>query len=123
VDLLSTAREVRYISLRTFQKLATRSVSEVDGVLTEMSRAYYLIALTAPPETETLARALRESAFDVWRLARDHPQATREDQHAAVGKVRGDAERFRLHVRNELDIAPAEPVEPSADELATTPGG
>ena len=30
VDLLTTAREVRYISLRTFQKLATRSVSEVD---------------------------------------------------------------------------------------------
>jgi hypothetical protein len=121
VDLLTTAREVRYISLRTFQKLATRSVSEVDDVLTEMSRAYYLIALSAPPQAEALARTLRESAFDVWRLARDDPQAKREDWLAAVRKVRGDAERFRLHVREELGITPAEPTEPSKDELAAAP--
>jgi hypothetical protein len=88
-----------------------------------MSRAYYLIALTAPPETEILARKLRESAFDVWRLARDHPQATREDREARVDEVRGDAEAFRLHVRKELDIAPAEPAEPTADELATASQG
>jgi hypothetical protein len=121
VDLLTTAREVRYISLRTFEKLATRSVSEVDQVLTKMSRAYYLIALTSPGQTAELAGTLRESAFDVWRLARDHPETEKDRWLLEVRKVRGDAERFRLHVREELGIALAEPAEPSADEVAATP--
>jgi hypothetical protein len=99
VDMLTTAREVRFISLRIFEKLATRSVSEVDDVLTKMSRAYYLIALTSPGRTSELAWTLRESAFDVWRLARDHPETKKVDWLAEVRKVRGDAERFRLHVR------------------------
>jgi hypothetical protein len=121
VELLTAAREVRYIALRTFQKLATRTVGEVDEVLTKMSKAYYLIAITSSQQTADLAWALRESAFDLWRRARDDPNSNRADWLADVRKVRADAEQFRLRVRQELAIAPVEPREPHEDDPQAVP--
>jgi hypothetical protein len=103
VNLLTAAREVRYVALRTFEHLATRPVGEVDSLLTQLSKAYYMIALTASADTSSLAWELRESVFDLWRKARDHPESG--DYRAEVRKVREMAERFRSHVRDELKLA------------------
>jgi hypothetical protein len=40
VNFLTSVREVRYVCLRTLEKLATKPVSDVDSLLTELSRAY-----------------------------------------------------------------------------------
>jgi hypothetical protein len=81
VQLLTAVREIRYIALRAFQRLAVLSVDEVDPVLTQTSRAYYMIAITASEETTKLAWRLREDAFDLWRMARDKPDCERSEQH------------------------------------------
>jgi len=121
VELLTAGRKVRYIALRTFEKLATSTVGEVDEILTTMSRAYYLIAITSPRQTVELAWTLRENTFDLWRLARDQPEAPRADWLAAVRLVRADADRFRLHIRAELSIAPTEPREAGEGDLEADP--
>lgn len=86
-----------------------------------MSKAYYLIAITSSQQTADLAWALRESAFDLWRRARDDPNSNRADWLADVRKVRADAEQFRLRVRQELAIAPVEPREPHEDDPQAVP--
>jgi len=107
IKMLTSARELRYIALRTFQDLATRPVSEVDSLLTELSRSYYMIALTAPEDTRRLASDLRQSIFKLWRKARDHPET---DQYQAdLARVRVRAGRFRTHVTAELNLTEVAP--------------
>jgi hypothetical protein len=102
VNLLVTTRELRYIALRTFQHLATRPVGEVDTLLTQLSAAYYRIALTAPEDTRQLAWDLRESVFALWRKARDHPESGRYQDD--MKKVRDLTAKFRSHVAAELNL-------------------
>jgi hypothetical protein len=102
VSLLVSVREIRYIALRTFQGLATRPVGEVDTLLTQLSGAYYRIALIAPDDTRQLAWTLRESAFELWRKARDHPEAGKY-QHD-MKEIRDLTDRFRSHVAGELNL-------------------
>jgi hypothetical protein len=102
IKMLTLAREMRYISLRTFQNLATHPISEVDSRLTELSRTYYMIALIAPGDTRRIASDLRESIFMLWRKARDHPES---DQYPAdLAKVRELAETFSAHVTAQLNL-------------------
>jgi hypothetical protein len=102
VNLLVTTRELRYVALRTFQHLATRSVGEVDTLLTQLSAAYYRIALTAPEDTRQLAWELRESVFEVWRKARDHPDSGKYPDD--MKKIRELSAKFRSHVATELSL-------------------
>jgi hypothetical protein len=102
VKLLTSAPELRYIALRTFQHLATRPVSEVDSLLTDLSRAYYMIALTAPDDTRRLASDLRESIFELWRKARDHPETG--EYQTDLRKAREPAAQFRSHTTAELNL-------------------
>jgi hypothetical protein len=100
--MLTLAREMRHISLRTFQNLATHPVIEVDSRLTELSRTYYMIALIAPEDTRRLASDLRGSVFTLWRKERDHPET---DQYLAdLAKVRELAEKFSTHVTAQLNL-------------------
>jgi len=105
VNLLTSAREVRYVALRTFQHLATRPVGEVDSLLTQLSKAYFMIALTAPDDTNRLAWNVRESVHQLWSKARDHPESS--DYQADVKKAVEIAKAFRCHVRDELNLAEA----------------
>jgi hypothetical protein len=100
--LLTLARELRYVSLRTFQHLATYSVSEVDSLLTGLSKTYYLIALIAPEDSRRLASDLRESIFKLWGIARDNPESDQYPPYLA--EVRDLAEKFRVHVTAELNL-------------------
>jgi hypothetical protein len=102
VNLLTSARELRYIALRIFQHLAARPVGEVDALLTQLSTGYYMIALTAPEETRRLAWDLRESVFELWRMARDHPES--EQYQAELARAREKAGLFRSHVTAELNL-------------------
>ena len=106
VNLLTLARELRYIALRTFQHLTTRPVGEVDALLTQLSTGYYMIALTAPEETRRLAWDLRESVFELWRTARDHPES--EQYQADLARVREKAGLFRAQVTAELNLTKLE---------------
>lgn len=102
IKVLTTARELRYMALRTFQHLADHSVSDVDTRLTEISRSCYMIALIAPEGTRRLAWDVRESIFKLWQMARDHPET---DQYPAeLVKGRELAEQFRVHVTAELNL-------------------
>lgn len=103
VNLLVATRELRYIALRTFQHRATRPIGEVDTLLTQLSAAYYRIALTAPENTRQLAWDLRESVFEVWRKARDHPDSGRYQDD--MKEVRNLTAKFRSHVATELNLA------------------
>jgi hypothetical protein len=102
VEFLTVAREVRYASIRSFERLATRPIEDVDVLLTQLSRAYYTIALTAPADTAALAWTVREYVFDLWRLARNDPPPN--GWHTDVRAVRAAVENFREHVRRELNI-------------------
>jgi hypothetical protein len=102
IKMLTSARELRYIALRTFQHLATRPVNDVDSLLTELSRAYYMIALIAPEDTRLLAWDLRESIFKLWTMARDNPDTDQYQDYLA--KVREFAGKFRVHVTAELNL-------------------
>jgi hypothetical protein len=103
VNLLVATRELRYIALRTFQHRATRPIGEVDTLLTQLSAAYYRIALTAPENTRQLAWDLRESVFEVWRKARDHTDSGGYQDD--MKKVRDLTAKFRSHVAAELNLA------------------
>jgi phosphoglycolate phosphatase-like HAD superfamily hydrolase len=107
VSLLVSVREVRYIALRTFQRLATRPVGEVDALLTQLSGAYYRIALIAPDDTRQLAWKLRESAFELWRKARDHPEAGKYQDD--MKEIRDLTDQFRSHVADELNLTRTAP--------------
>jgi hypothetical protein len=103
VKLLTCARDLRYVALRRFEQLDTRPVSEVDRLLTQLSAAYYMIVLTAPKDTSALALELRDAIFDLSRKARDHPES--KDYKTDIRRVRAIVDRFRLHVRAELDLS------------------
>jgi hypothetical protein len=77
-------------------------VGGVDTLLTQLSAAYYKIALTAPEDTRQLAWDLRESVFAVWRKARDHPDSSRYQDD--MKKVRDLTAKFRSHVAAELNL-------------------
>jgi len=100
VNLLTSAREVRYAALRIFEDRAIRPVGEVDSLLTQMSRAYYIIALITPEDTRRLAWELREAVFNLWQRALDYPEP--RDYRDEFGKVRALVEEFRNYVKNEL---------------------
>lgn len=102
VRFLTCVRELRYVALRKFEQLETRPISEVDNLLTQLSTAYYMIVLTAPQDTSALALELRDATFGLSRKARDHPDS--EDYRSDIRKVRAIVERFRAHVRTELDL-------------------
>jgi hypothetical protein len=102
IKMLTLAREMRYISLRTFQNLATHPISEVDSRLTELSRTYYMIALIAPEDTRRIASDLRESVFTLWRKALDDPESKQYPPDLA--KVRELADAFSTHVTAQLNL-------------------
>jgi hypothetical protein len=100
VKLLTAARELRYVFMRKRQGQADRPAGEVDSLLTQLSAAYYMIALTAPEDTRRLAWDLRESIFELWRA--DHPES--EQYRGHLRKARENSERFRSHVTTELKL-------------------
>jgi len=102
IRLLTSARELRYVALRTFQHLATRPVSEIDNLLTELSKAYYMIALTAPEDTRRLASDLRESIVELWRKAPDDLETDQYESDLAT--ARELTRQFRIHVTAELNL-------------------
>ena len=107
VKLLASARELRYIANRKFNDQATRPFGEIDSLLTQLSTAYYMIALISPEDTRRLAWDLRESIFDLWRddsesLWHDIPKA---DQYPGrLRKARETTALFRSHVAGELKL-------------------
>ena len=105
VRFLTYSRDVRYAALRAYQQRAFRSVGEVDALLTQLSSAFYMIALTAPSAIVVDAQSLREEVFDLWRLARDEPNADPDVWHAQLENVWATQQRFRQHVRRELHLA------------------
>jgi hypothetical protein len=108
VKLLAAARELRYIAIRRFHNQAIRPIDEVDSLQTQLSTAYYMIALTSPEDTRRLASDLRESIFDLWRD--DDPESWRDDTpksgeyRAKLRKARENAALFRSHVTAELKL-------------------
>jgi hypothetical protein len=105
IRCLTSSREVRYAALRAYQQRAFRSVGEVDQLLTQLSSAFYMIALMAPDAVVADAQALREAVFDLWRLARDEPNADAGVWRAHLEAVWAAQQRFRHHVRRELHLA------------------
>lgn len=100
VKLLTAARELRYIFIRKRQGQAARPAGEVDSLLTQLSAAYYMIALTAPEDTRRLAWDLRESIFELWRA--DHPES--EQYRGHLREARENTALFRSHVTTELKL-------------------
>lgn len=114
VQLLTVARELRYIANRKFNDQDDRPVGEVDSLLTQLSTAYYMISLIAPEDTRRLAGDLRESVFDLWR---DDPESwwhvtPKSDQYPGrLLNAREATKLFRSHVAGELkltDVSTAE---------------
>jgi type II secretory pathway pseudopilin PulG len=108
IKLLASARELRYIANRKFNDQGDRPVNEVDSLLTQLSTAYYMIALISPEETRRLAWDVRESVFDLWRrdgwesLWHDTPKS---DQYPGrLLKARDTTALFRAHVAGELKL-------------------
>lgn len=108
VKLLTATRELRYIAIRRFHNQAIRPVGEVDSLLTQLSTAYYMIALTSSEDTRSLAWDLRESIFDLWRD--DDPESWRDDTPRSdeyrrkLRKARENTALFRSHVTAELKL-------------------
>ncbi|HEX5096879.1 MAG TPA: hypothetical protein VFX21_12725 [Acidimicrobiia bacterium] len=104
IRFLTHSRDVRYAALRAYQQRAFRSVGEVDALLTQLSSAFYMIALMAPDEIVADAQALREAVFDLWRLARDEPNADPDVWRAQLERVWAAQRGFRQLVRRELHL-------------------
>jgi hypothetical protein len=107
IRFLTYSRDVRYAALRAYQQRAFRSVGEVDALLTQLSSAFYMIAVMAPEAIVADAQALREAVFDLWRLARDEPNADSDVWRSQLEQVWATHRRFRERVRRELHLAGA----------------
>jgi hypothetical protein len=102
IDFSESARIVRYAALRRFQGHPPPPVGEMDRVLTSLSRAYYMIELVPPDKTAGLAKALRDSAEELWRRSADLAGAPKSHWEAEVLRTRAAAHAFRQHVKGEL---------------------
>jgi hypothetical protein len=105
IDFSESARTVRYAALRQFQGHPPTAVMEMDRVLTSFSRAYYMIELLAPDETARLAKALRDSAEELWRRSADLAGAPKPKWEDEVRRTRAAAQAFRRHVKREVPFS------------------
>ena len=106
IDLLTAARELRFVALRTFQGSQDRSPSEIDAMRTNISKAYYVTSLTANREITDAAKELRDAAINLYRYSQSYPDADWEKKaYPMIKHVRETSDSFRELVRPELGIA------------------
>jgi hypothetical protein len=107
IALLVASRELRFVALRAFRGTQERSPSDIDAMRTNISKAYYLISLTAPRKITDAAKELRDAAIHLYRYSHDHPDADWDKvAYPMIKHVRETSDSFRELVRSELDIAP-----------------
>jgi hypothetical protein len=107
IALLTAARELRFVALRTFQGTQDRSPTDIDAMRTNISKAYYVISLTANREITDAAKELRDAAIRLYRYSQSHPDADWDKvAYPMIKRVRETSDSFRELVRSELGIAP-----------------
>jgi hypothetical protein len=105
IDLSESSRTLRYAALRRFEGHPPPPVTEIDAILTQLSRAYYMIELLAPSDTARKAKALRDSAEQLWLRSAELAGAPKVSWEGAVLETRSAAQAFRKHVKDELPFA------------------
>jgi hypothetical protein len=107
IALLTASRELRFVALRTFRKTQERSRSEIDAMRTNISKAYYMISLTARRDITDAAKELRDAVIHLYRYSQDNPNADWDEKaYPMIKRVREKSDAFRELVRPELGIAP-----------------
>ena len=100
VELLSTARRLRHVALRVFQKASHED--DHDQMINDMYRALYNIKVIAPKTTADQAQEFFNQTIEWWRLSRDRPDAPRDEWSAKQQQVKEAVQAFRALIRVEF---------------------